>query len=145
MERLTIKVDELFAPKKLCTVNRYEEVDDCDSCIDCCKQHGKGSNTCNGCPVQECFDRLGVYENLDEQGLILKLPCKVGTAFYEVIDDCTYDGDCHTKRMCGTCRYRDVHIELDVFSTALEIIEHLEEFGKTVFLTREEALEKMAE
>lgn len=85
MDRLTVKIDEFYIPKKLCTVNRYEEVNDCDSCIDCCKQHDEGSNTYNGCPIQECFDRLGVYENLDEQGLLLRLPCKVGDTVYNCV------------------------------------------------------------
>lgn len=153
MERLTVKVDEFFAPKKLCTVNRYEEVDDCDSCVDCCKQHGEGSNTCNGCPIQECFDRLGVYENLDEQGLLLKLPCKVGdvvwciylgytkcTEHNQEFDECACQG-CE----CLECDSRKVRYVESQKAYSLDwIISNLNNFGKIVFLTQEEALEEIA-
>lgn len=36
-------------------------------------------NICHlGCPIQKAFDKLAHYETLEEQGLLLKLPCKVG-------------------------------------------------------------------
>lgn len=33
-----------------------------------------------------CIDRLGEYENLEEQGLLVKLPCKVGDTVYIVAE-----------------------------------------------------------
>ena len=57
MERLTIKYGELFVPKKTCTIDRFGEADDCDSCDSVCE------SDCENCAVQECFTRLGEYEN----------------------------------------------------------------------------------
>ena len=61
MERLTIKYEGLFVPKKTCTIDRFGEADDCDSCDSVCE------SDCENCAVQECFTRLGEYE---ETGLM---------------------------------------------------------------------------
>lgn len=61
MERLTIKYEGLFTPKKACTIDRFGEADDCDSCdVICDFTHG---SDCANCIIQECFTRLGDYEN----------------------------------------------------------------------------------
>lgn len=61
MERLTIKYEGLFTPKKACTIDRFGEADDCDSCdVICDSTHG---SDCANCVIQECFTRLGEYEN----------------------------------------------------------------------------------
>ena len=57
MERLTIKCEELFVPKKICTTDRSGEVDDCDACDSVC------DSDCKNCAIQECFTRLGEYED----------------------------------------------------------------------------------
>lgn len=57
MERLTIKYEGLFVPKKTCTIDRFGEADDCDSCDSVCE------SDCENCAVQECFTRLGEYED----------------------------------------------------------------------------------
>lgn len=61
MERLTIKYEGLFTPKKACTIDRFGEADDCDSCdVICDSTH---SSDCANCVIQECFTRLGEYED----------------------------------------------------------------------------------
>lgn len=61
MERLTIKYEGLFTPKKACTIDRFGEADDCDSCdVICDSTHG---SDCANCAIQECFTRLGEYED----------------------------------------------------------------------------------
>lgn len=61
MERLTIKYEGLFTPKKACTIDRFGEADDCDSCdVICDSTHG---SDCANCIIQECFTRLGEYED----------------------------------------------------------------------------------
>lgn len=67
MERITIEKDGQFVPKALCTIGRDGQVDDCDGCIDYCKQQDIRDNRCPGCAIQECFDRLGVYEDMHEK------------------------------------------------------------------------------
>ena len=88
--------------------------------------------------IVECLNKLVEYEDLEEQGKLLKLPCAVGDTVYIVEDDCDYGWDCYTKAMCKNCEYRNLHIEEDIFSLS-EIALHLNNFGKTVFITREEA------
>lgn len=54
MERLTIKYEGLFTPKKACTIDRFGEADDCDSCdVICDSTHG---SDCANCVIQECFN-----------------------------------------------------------------------------------------
>ncbi|WMC91249.1 hypothetical protein [Kineothrix sp. MB12-C1] len=59
MDRLTIEYAGQYVPKKICTVNRSGEADDCASCEEECE------NDCENCAIQECFNALGVYENLE--------------------------------------------------------------------------------
>ncbi len=92
---------------------------------------------------RELATELGKYKKAEEQGLLLKLPCKVGDTIYRVsphevyIDSCQITGftECDSiKSMCYT-----VYIEPDE-----EDIIDLSDFGKTVFLTQEEAEKALA-
>ena len=78
--------------------------------------------------VREVMRKLADYEDLEEQGLLLKLPCKVGDTVY--IIGCKYrNGTYENWINTGTFNYSD-----------------LEKMNKTVFLTRaaaEEALKKI--
>lgn len=65
MERLTVKDDGHYAPRMLCSVNRFGEVDDRDSCAEYCNEVLSCEN--GGCAIQACFDRLGAYENMWEK------------------------------------------------------------------------------
>ena len=84
MERLTIKYEGLFTPKKACTIDRFGEADDCDSCdVICDSTHG---SDCANCVIQECFTRLGEYENTGltpEQIRELKQACFTRLGEYE--------------------------------------------------------------
>ena len=71
---------------------------------------------------QQLIDKLAYYEDLDEQGRLIKLPCKVGDTVYFIKNSETI-----VKRKADM-------IFIGVF---------WEEFGKTVFLTKEEAEEKL--
>ena len=128
MKRLTIKDDEHYAPRMLCSTNRYGEVDDRDSCAEYC---GDVRSCENGrCAIQQCFDRLGAYEDLEEQGKLLKLPCEVGDIVYRLytVDD--------------VVKVYEHHI-----TTLTSIVNIMEtgEIGKTVFLTQEAAQSALRE
>lgn len=62
-------------------------------------------------PIIDALNRLAEYEDMEEQGLLLRLPCRVGNRVYRVIDDCTFPGDCGTTRLCKGCEYRNLFIE----------------------------------
>ena len=64
-------------------------------------------------------DRLAAYEDAEEQGLLIQLPCEIGTICYFI----SASGEIGSK-----CFYYT----------------DIPHFGKTVFLTREEAIAAFA-
>ena len=71
------------------------------------------------------MDKLAQYEDLEEQGLLLKLPCPIGTEVWTI--------------MCGMT---GKHPTLFKQSFEYSMIEH---FGKAIFLTKDEAQNKIEE
>ena len=83
---------------------------------------------------------LKEYKQLEEQGLLLRLPCKVGTSVYMVAQDCGGDTlDC-MRGDCEGCPYLYSFVEENKFETYM-----CDDIGKTVFLTQEEAEQKLKE
>ena len=85
-------------------------------------------------------ERLNEYENLEEQGLLLRLPCPIGTTVYNTTlwDDVTEKAEVN-----GETLYRILHkhkVSKSTFSLG-----DFYNFGKTVFLTKEEAEQKLKE
>lgn len=123
-------------------------------CGENCKYNFAYCNQMEDCPaIDEVINKLGKYEDLEEQGLLLRLPCKVGDTVYtinieydyteceyeETADECVFitcpNRDCHSKKI----RLFSINeFSVDSLSWLVDIIEH-GRFGKTVFLTREEA------
>jgi hypothetical protein len=98
-------------------------------------------------------DRLAAYEDsglspeevqkmarAKADGRLVVLPCKAGTRVWVIGQDCDLCHDMHTEEPClfGDCEYRKV-IE-SVFLPGMT-----DEFGKTVFLSREEAEKALQE
>lgn len=134
MERLTTR--------NIAGVAVYKHPFECERCgetIYRLPDYGNGSPT----------DKLAAYEDAEEQGLLLRLPCKVGdkifldfAGFGKDIDkftvkdfhlDCFEDGE--------TILYCDYESNDKTLSGQIDVME----FGKTVFLTRKEAEAKLAE
>lgn len=82
MERLTIEYCGEYAPRELCSIDRLGGADDCDLCCEYCKATEEGNENCGGCAINKCFNKLGEYENLEEQNKLLKLPCKAWDVVY---------------------------------------------------------------
>lgn len=49
------------------------------TCEEFCKYVVDG---CKNCYIQQAFKKLATYEDLEEQGLLVRLPCKVGDIVY---------------------------------------------------------------
>ena len=88
------------------------------------------------------------YEDLEEQGLLLRLPCNVGDTvycIYERYTKCSENEQELDEYSCQGCECLecDSHKELYVQSQkaySLDwIVSNLKRFGKTVFLTQAEA------
>ena len=103
---------------------------------------------------QEAINKLGKYEDLEEQGLLLRLPCKVGYTvycIYERYTKCSENEQEFDEYSCQGCECLecDSHKELYVQSQkaySLDwIVSNLKRFGKTVFLTQTEAEQKLKE
>lgn len=75
--------------------------------------------------VKEYLEELKRYRDLEEQGLLLRLPCKVGDSVYSVIED--------------GLTIVELKFSLDFYERRKN------DFGKTVFLTKVEAEQKLKE
>lgn len=86
---------------------------------------------CSKCELEKALEKLATYEDLEEQGLLVRLPCKVGDTVYKFW---YYDRSPYK-------------IQQHVIRTLSEICELIEskKLGKSVFLTREEAVNKLEE
>ena len=114
--------------------------------IDYCQLHcdfGK-SNECffqdkSKCYEKNIYEKLREYEDLEEQGLLLRLPCKIGDTVYSLDRFCGGSLDC-PSRPCKECP--DYQLEIYEGKFALKDIP---EFGKTIFLPQEESEQKLEE
>ena len=89
---------------------------------------------------EDIVERLAEYEDLEEQGLLLRLPCPIGTIVYNTTwwDDITEKVDVDGKTF-----YRTVH-KHKVSKSTFSLVD-IYDFGKTVFLTKSEAEQKLKE
>lgn len=96
--------------------------------------------------VGKAINKLAEYEELEEQGLLLRLPCKVGDTVYLinhsicenrkiplkcVVDEFTFD---HGNRCYAVLNGAMSFYALRRFKAV-----NIDQFGLTVFLTKEEA------
>ena len=91
----------------------------------------------NGSPTEKLAD----YEDAEEKGLLLRLPVPIGTTVYKF--EPLAKG---TKRYIKTTITRyDVFNDSIWFTFANGLGRNIEDFGKYVFLTKEEAEQKLKE
>lgn len=120
----------------------------------CLRQIGRYNNNNSLLLFKEIIEQLKEYQNLEEQGLLLKLPCKVGDTVWIVGTKCLAAvvpiEECE-RMQCGDCPYNDEYIVFKGKADArmisyLTFEKHeLFVFGKTVFLTKAEAEAKLKE
>ena len=125
MERLTTR--------NIAGVAVYKHPFECEQCGDTIwrlPDYGNGSPT----------EKLATYEDAEEQGLLLRLPCKVGTTVYNTTWwDCVQE----KVKVDGKTFYRTVH-KHKVSKSTFSLLD-VKDFGKTVFLTQAEAEQKLKE
>lgn len=87
--------------------------------------------------------KLADYEDAEEQGLLVRLPCKVGNTVYGVRDDIKQIIKCEITEMviCKFARYFRVFIIDDNRYSKCTF----DDIGKTVFFTHEEAEQALEE
>lgn len=96
---------------------------------------------CSKCELEKALDKLATYEDLEEQGLLVRLPCKVGDDLY-----CIVNGEVKKLKVhsFGVPDFEIIDIEFK-YVDGFKIVRFVGEVGKTVFLTREKAVNKLKE
>lgn len=138
MERLTKRTNNKLAILKGSSCNYSAHSFDC--------QINEGREK-----LKAALDMLTTYEDLEEQGLLVRLPCKPGDDVYVislrggrhivpavVLNISFLVFSSHSKNAT------DMVINVTTKSNK-KIIYHLEDIGKVMFLTREEAEKKLEE
>ena len=118
-------------------------------CFEKCDGLG-ASRKCDNCEITTSIcEKLGKYEDLEEQGRLIKLPCKVGDIIYRVNAGAK---EPVIKMRVLQVNYKQLHkdriiIRIDAMNDndMGESCYLLEDFGKTVFLTKSEAEAKLKE
>ena len=125
MERLTL--DEII---KL--VNEAAVQMEIDNCKECSENYKK---------IAEYLEELKSYKEAEEQGLLVRLPCKVGEKLWCIVNSAIRELRVH-------------HFDMPAFGTTDIVFRYADgfklerfvgEIGKTVFITREEAEKKLEE
>ena len=99
---------------------------------------------------ESIYEKLRKYEDVEEQGLLVKLPCKVGDTVYAYCSEfgiLPYVVDCIVinEHITFQCSSYSNPIG-DCPSECLDEIEpDITDFGKTVFLAQAEAEQKLKE
>lgn len=151
MNRLTLDEDIKHAKEVAdMNYNDSEKFDSNDSvenymkanCMECAEQHEK---------LAEWLEELKSYKEAEEQGLLVRLPAN-NKEIYIISSRWTVCSECGSRfdeYSCSGCEYEcDSKKEYYVYSIYLSSITvgtYVDRFGKTVFLTREEAEKKLKE
>lgn len=125
------------------TPDGYESINPVDLCLD----------EYSDINFERILDKLGKYEDLEEQGRLIKLPCKVGDTLYKIIVDKYTKCSLHDKEFSLNCEYceekcdsKAIYVIKDFIVFDInEIIFYMKSIGKTVFLTKSEAEKKLKE
>lgn len=143
MERLTTR--------NIAGVAVYKNPFECERCGETIwrlPDYGNGSPT----------EKLAAYEDAEEQGFLLRLPCKVGDTVYvvtspfNVFDDIEYDENMKDEVYEAYVSSVSFYESGEQYRIYAKVTNHFIgayfrecDFGKTVFLTKEEAEAKLAE
>ena len=102
---------------------------------------------------RKAYFKLKEYEDLEEQGRLIKLPCKVGDTVYCIFSrytKCTPNNEEFDEYNCQGCEYecdskKENYVQ-DMRAYSFDwIATNLKNFGKTVLLTKSEADAKLKE
>lgn len=119
----------------------------CNASAEVCEQQKSNPNDdvcCCYCDIQQkMIDKLAEYEDAEEQGLLLRLPCKVGDTIYVIDHERIYSLVTQNNIYFA---FGKIHILCE--SSCFSDIVCYDDLNKTVFLTKaeaEQALQQMQE
>ena len=138
MERLTLE-EAIKHAKEVAKTNLAEATynfpdlkEYYDNCSECANQHNQ---------LSEWLEELKSFKEAEKQGLLVRLPCKVGEKLWCIVNSTIRELRVH-------------HFDMPAFGTTDIVFRYADgfklerfvgEIGKTVFLTREEAEKKLEE
>ena len=111
-------------------------------------RHGNRTD-CNTLCMEDCDhcwhlgiirEKLARLEDLEEQGRLIELPCKIGDTVWDIK---WWDDTTETRVIDGKTYFRRV-MKHKVTKSKFKLFDY-DSFGKTIFLTREEAEEALKE
>lgn len=85
--------------------------------------------------IRAVLKKLATYEDLEEQGLLVRLPCKVGDMVFDIFDNSVRENSITSIEFCKNRKYC-------IWAKKDEMLGIL---NKDVFLTHEEAEKKLEE
>jgi len=116
---------------------------DGDGCSSCVHSEEKTILSCRSL-LQSAYEKIKYFEDLEEQGLLLKLPCKVRDEFWVI----AYRDSKITHVKCtGYCIQKDIPNKVDDSYVWIDSLENerdywklsFDDFKKQCFLTQAEA------
>ena len=152
MERLTLE-EAIVHAKEVAEKNYrgadFESIDYIDddiktNCIKCAEEHMQ---------LVKWLEELKSYKEAEEQNLLVKLPCKVGDIVWELClcDDGNYKiFPMIVKTISEYGTLRQVKKDVTIWNIYAEsdytyVYKNFTDFGKTVFITKEDAEKKLEE
>lgn len=104
-------------------------------CQDCIEESNCYEQSCGH--IEKAIHKLQEYENLESKGLLIKLPCKV--------EDIVYDTTLGFIEKCVVTEIEILADDIDIrlISDVTTGTVSCDDFGKTLFPTREEAEKKL--
>ena len=142
MSRLTRRVRSDVPPMILKLLNLEEVPTECievvgtnsKPCDEVCEE-----NQCSSCGLSAVFEKLAHYEDLEEQGRLIELPCKVGDTVYIVWSTL----DFHKCKGCvqDSCE----NCPQDVYEIAKRPFDYKYLNQRYIYTSKEEAEAKLAE
>lgn len=150
MEKLTLE-EAIIHAKEVAEKNYrcadFESIDSIDddiktNCIKCAEEHEQ---------LAEWLEELKTYKEAEGQGLLVRLPCKVGDKVWD--NDFGHPESYEIKAF--SYGYCDSYVDSDIEDEIIFYYENytgsitgafpMSEIGKTIFLTHEEAEKKLEE
>lgn len=128
-----------------------EQIKQCFNVVGCGECENYETRSMLTCPglMKKAYERIKEYEDLEEQGKLLKLPCAIGDLLYEPQINTGMVEEYIVIHICYTCEceiFLGSKLNFEIYSKIKGI--YIGEIGKTVFHTKEEAetaLQKMKE
>ena len=97
------------------------------------------------------YKKLAAYEDAEEQGLLLRLPCKPKSEVFLICSRytrCSFEDVPFEESSCIGCEndcdsHKEIYIHRNSSVDVEWIVRNLNKFGKTVFLTKAEVEKKL--